>query len=175
MCYEFSDWKSVLLSYSGILDSTTWTQRADLNHAFRQLKRFVSMETDRCLGCAPRSIYLSSYKYFNCKTVVGEDTKLLSAEYSFLVNILCLISPAFHWFVCVRVCAYMWVLYVVFRVQICWQIWGCLMSAINKATERIQGQPTSHEIENFSSYRSCMNLHSNMWFLVGPRITFSCL
>lgn len=58
-------------------------------------------------GC---SIYLSSYKYLTVKLLWGDDTKVLSAEYSLPINILALISPAFHWFIlCVCVCAYMWV------------------------------------------------------------------
>lgn len=55
--------------------------------------RLLSARHHWCLGCVRCSIYLSSYKYLTVK-LVGEDTKLLSAEYSLLVNILCLIPPA---------------------------------------------------------------------------------
>lgn len=47
MCYEFSDRESVLLSCSGILYLTKLRHRTDLNHAFRQLGLFVSIETDQ--------------------------------------------------------------------------------------------------------------------------------
>lgn len=43
MCYEFSDRKSVLLSYSG----TLYLHEGDLYRAFRQLKPFVSIQADK--------------------------------------------------------------------------------------------------------------------------------
>jgi len=38
---------------------------------------------------------------------MGDDAKVLSAEYSSLINILDLISPVFHWLIIVL--AYTWV------------------------------------------------------------------
>lgn len=87
-----------------------------------------------CRFCGS-SIYLSSYNCFNCKTVVGDDTKLLSAEYSFSINILVLITPAFHRLI-LCVCVYeVDVSKVVCSVTFCCTILRCPTHAINKAIE----------------------------------------
>lgn len=117
MCYGLADRKSIIPI--GILYLAT-----DLNHALRrtqflcihrgwqaQCRRrcccvFMLTQTSPVVRVWCCSIYLSSNKYLKCKIVVGDDTKVLSAEYALPINILALISPAFHWLMCVdvRVC-----------------------------------------------------------------------
>lgn len=102
------------------------------------------------------SIYLSSYKYLNCKTVMGDDAKVVPTKYSSLINISALISLVFHWLIIVL--AYTWVC--------CAQGSICAGHSVVQHLQSIellnlQGQPASHEMGSFSFQRPSLNFQQS--------------